>query len=110
VNGGSTLLLTAATIASSSYNAIPGVVFAGTSQDTLTLAGNSNSRFTGVLYFPRADLRFSGTSGLGSSGCLQIIASRIRLSGTTDLATDCSDYGTLEYGSLPALKTIALVQ
>jgi hypothetical protein len=111
VNGGSTVLLTAATTTNTTNDAIPGMVIAGPSLNSMSLAGNSSSRITGVVYFPRATLKFSGNSGaISGAGCLQIVASTINLVGTTELATDCSEYGTLEYGSLPASKTIALVR
>jgi hypothetical protein len=111
VNGGSTLLLTAATTANAANNAIPGIVIAGTSHDSMSLSGNTDTRITGVVYFPQATLKFSGTSSASSGdGCLQILASTINLVGTTNLATNCSEYGTLKYGSLPEQKTIALVQ
>lgn len=111
VSGGSTLLLTAATTANATNNAIPGMVIAGTTQQSMSLAGSSNTRITGVVYFPRATLKFSGSSGgISGTGCLQILASTINLVGTTELATNCSEYGTLKYDSLPEQKTIALVQ
>jgi Flp pilus assembly protein TadG len=110
VAGGSTLTLSAATTAQATAGAIPGIVFAGTNSGAVTIAGNASSRYTGVVYFPHADLKFSGTSSAGSTGCLQVIASTIVLSGNTQLASSCSQYGTNNYGSLPAARTVALVQ
>jgi Flp pilus assembly protein TadG len=111
MNGGSELSLTAATTASASNNAVPGVVIAGTSQGSVTVAGNTAPRMTGLVYFPHASLKFAGASSAGSGGgCLQVMASSITMVGTVDLETNCSAYGMLDFGSLPAAKTVALVQ
>jgi Flp pilus assembly protein TadG len=110
IDGHATVTLTAATTANVSSGAIPGVVFAGTSQGTVKITGNSTTTITGLVYFPQGDLSFSGTSDAGTTGCLQVIASTIKVVGTTDLASNCDQYGLLDYGSLPATKTVALVR
>jgi hypothetical protein len=39
-----------------------------------------------------------------------VIASTVTLVGTSNLAANCSAYGALDFGSLPASSSIALVQ
>ena len=104
--GGSTLALTAPTT-SPSGNAIPGVLIAGRSASTMAFLGNSTSPVTGVLYFPNASMKFAGTSGSGSNGCTQIIASTVILVGTSNLAANCSAYTGDGFGSL---RAVALVE
>jgi Flp pilus assembly protein TadG len=111
MNGGSTLSLTAATTNNAQNNAVPGVLLAGTSHGSVTVAGNAAPQLTGLVYFPHASLKFAGASSAGSGGgCLQVMASSITMVGTADLEANCSAYGMLEFGSLPAAKTVALVQ
>jgi Flp pilus assembly protein TadG len=107
--GGSSLALTAPTT-NPVGNAIPGVLIAGNSPTTMAFLGNSTSPITGVMYFPNAKLKFAGTSSSGSDGCTEVIASTITLVGTSNLAANCSAYGTLNFGSLPGSSVIALVQ
>ena len=110
IDGHAKVTLTAATTANAAGGAIPGVVFAGTSAGSVKVTGTSTSTITGLVYFPNADLRFSGTSNGGTDGCLQVIASTIVVVGTTDLASRCEGFGLIDYGSLPSSKTVALVQ
>jgi len=107
--GGSSLALTAPTTTPSG-SAIPGVLIAGNSTNGMTFQGNSTAPLTGVIYFPRANLGFGGTSGGGSTGCTEVIAASITLKGTSDLAADCSSYGTVPFGSLPGTASVVLVR
>ncbi len=107
--GGASLALTAPTT-SPTGNAIPGVLIAGKSTNGMTFQGNSTAALTGVIYFPNANLGFGGTSGGGGSGCTEVIAASITLKGTSDLAANCSKYGTLPFGSLPGTASVVLVR
>jgi Flp pilus assembly protein TadG len=107
--GGSSLNLTAPTTRQGG-NAIAGILLAGTGTATMSFLGNSTIPVTGVIYFPNANMKFGGTSQAGSSGCTQVLAKTVTLVGTSNLAANCKDYGTLQYGSLPGPSSIALVQ
>jgi Flp pilus assembly protein TadG len=107
--GGSSLALTAPTT-SPAGNAIPGILLAGNSSAAMAFLGNSTVPVTGVIYLPNASLKFGGTSSSGSDGCTEVIASTVTLVGTSNLAANCSAYGALDFGSLPASSSIALVQ
>lgn len=107
--GGASLALTAPTTTPSG-SAIPGVLIAGNSTNGMTFQGNSTAPLTGVIYFPSANLTFGGTSGGGSTGCTEVIAASITLKGTSDLAAECSSYGTVPFGSLPGTASVLLVQ
>lgn len=107
--GGSTLSLSAP-MKNTTSNGLPGVLVAGNSSSTMSFLGNSTSPVTGLIYFPNANLKFGGSSSSGGSGCTEIIASTVTLVGTSNMSADCSDYGTLSFGSLPGSAAVALVQ
>jgi Flp pilus assembly protein TadG len=107
--GGSQMALTAPTT-SPTGTAVPGILIAGKSSASMAFLGNSAVPFTGVIYLPNASLKFGGTSQSGSNGCSEVIASTVTLVGTSNLAANCSGYGTLKFGSLPGTSSIALVQ
>lgn len=73
-----------------------GILFFGDGEDeTHKISGNSTSTLTGAIYFPESHLVFTGNSD-GSSGCTQVIADTVELTGSSALASDCSDAGTKE--------------
>lgn len=74
-----------------------GILFFGGYDDTDAhiIQGNSLSTLTGAIYMPASEVTFSGNSDSGS-GCTQVIANTIILTGNSDLAIDCSDAGTQE--------------
>ena len=56
-------------------------------------------------------MTFSGSSSDGSTGCAELIAKTITLSGSANLAANCSQYGTQTFGSATTTTTVAkLVQ
>lgn len=107
--GGASLNLTAPTTTPTG-SAIPGVLLAGRSASSMSFLGNSTSPVTGLLYFPNAGLKFGGSSGSGSNGCTEVVASTVTLVGASTLSANCSAYGTLNFGSLPGSGTVSLVQ
>jgi hypothetical protein len=74
-----------------------GILFFGgrSDFDDHSIQGNASSTLTGAIYMPASEVKFSGNSD-GGSGCTQIIADTIILTGNSDLAIDCSDDGTQE--------------
>jgi Flp pilus assembly protein TadG len=98
---------------------IAGVVLAGTTADPnggtgVTLSGAVSFLPAGAMYFPNATFSAQGSNGLGtsSSGCLELIAARIIVSGNTYLGSSCSAYNAVTFTSIPstASYTTALVR
>ncbi len=108
-NSGS-ILLTAPTAGTVQAGAVAGVLFATNSTGANTVTGNSAIPFSGLLYMPNGSLSISGNATDGSNGCAEIIAGTLTLSGNMDLATNCSDYGLISFGSLPNTTSIGLVE
>jgi len=105
-----TLNLSAPTTANATGGAIPGVLFASTSSATSTIAGASALPFTGLIYYPNGSLSVTGASTSGGSTCSEIVANTISFVGSANLASGCTSYGTLTFGSLRSTSTISLVQ
>jgi Flp pilus assembly protein TadG len=106
-SGGSAQQLTAATTASASNGAIPGIVFASLSN--ASFSGNSSLPFSGAIYLPNGALSISGTATDGSSGCAEVVAQTITLTGNAAFSTNCSSYGLPVINSLQTTTT-ALVR
>jgi hypothetical protein len=61
------------------------------------LTGSSDSTFEGALYFPSQTLTFHGSTD-AASGCIQLIADKVRFSGSSDVALNCKQYGLADLG------------
>ena len=59
------------------------------------------------IYYPNGVLSFSGNAADGSTGCAEVVAQSVNLSGNANLAANCGSYGLPTYGSVP---TATLVQ
>ena len=57
-----------------------------------TFNGNGSSSLEGALYFPNADLTFSGVSGQSTS-CLQLVGRHITFTGNSNIQNDCTGAG-----------------
>lgn len=70
--------------------------------------GASNARISGAFYFPTGPIAMGGGSGLAGGGgdCLQMIGSRIELTGGAAAASDCLGEG----GGSGRKKRVVLVQ
>jgi Flp pilus assembly protein TadG len=67
------------------------------SYDTVTINGNSASRFEGGFYFPGRRLVFNGNAGLRSE-CMQLVARRVVFSGNSKIENECpTDGGAQAY-------------
>jgi Flp pilus assembly protein TadG len=106
------LTLTAATTMSATNGAIPGIPFATASTRTTSFSGTSGTSYSGLIYQPNGSVTISGTASDNTSGCGEIIANDITLSGTNDttVAPNCSAYGLDPIYSLPATSYVALVE
>jgi hypothetical protein len=93
INGQAQLNLSAATTGTYS-----GLLFFGDrsgSSVNHVLNGTSNSVLTGAVYLPNDNLTFSGTSN-SASGCTQIIASTLNLTGNSGIGVNCAGAGVQE--------------
>ena len=102
--------LQAATSANAVNGAIPGVLFASSSTSSSNFNGSSGLPFTGALYYPNGALVFSGSASDGSSGCAELIAKTITMSGSVSLSSNCSTYGLPTFSSTPSTQVAKLVQ
>lgn len=58
------------------------------STDQIKFNGNSTTNFNGIIYMPKRQLWFNGTSAV-SGACMMLVADKLMLDGTTDLSTFC---------------------
>ncbi|WP_374472517.1 pilus assembly protein TadG-related protein [Phenylobacterium sp.] len=99
INGGSNVTLSAPVDGAKA--GLPGVLFF---QDRKTGAfdneinGGANSSFTGALYFPKQTLNFNGNGMTAGGGCTQLIADKLKFSGSGKLALNCAGKGTRGFG------------
>ena len=90
---GGTLDLKAPTDMTNPYH---GLVFFQDRNDAnlATFSGASAQSYTGALYFPDAQIKYSG--GSTSSSCTQIVASEIEFVGSSTLNSACTGTGIVE--------------
>lgn len=87
--------ITASTLISTyGYNStnaakLAGMLFYDTqSTDQIKFNGNSTTNFEGIIYMPKRQLWFNGTSAV-SGKCMMLVADKLMLDGTTDLSSFC---------------------
>jgi hypothetical protein len=101
--------LTAPTPASG--DGVPGILFASQSTSQSQFGGSVTIPLTGVIYYPNGSFAFNGSASAGASGCGEVIAGTITITGAATLSsTNCGTYGTANFGSLPSTSSVALVQ
>jgi hypothetical protein len=87
LNGNATLNMTAP-----DTGTYKGILFyqdrRATSDNTVTVNGDSNSVFRGAFYFPKADLTFNGNAGMNTN-CMQIVAKDVAFSGNSSINNSC---------------------
>ncbi|MEF2554278.1 TadE/TadG family type IV pilus assembly protein [Aurantimonas sp. A2-1-M11] len=66
-------------------------------------AGGVELDLAGVLYAPQADLEFLGSSALGGSDCVRLIANTITFTGSNSFTSDCGPGGGAAFGTLEGL-------
>ncbi|MBI3418989.1 MAG: hypothetical protein HY053_02500 [Proteobacteria bacterium] len=92
INGGSTVNLTAQT--SGTYKGLVMMEDRNAPSSTKEVFnGGASMTLQGGLYFPSADVQFNGNNGQNVS-CLQLVASTISFSGTSNFNDDCDSFGT----------------
>jgi hypothetical protein len=76
---------------------IPGIVIAGnytnTASNALTFNGGTTPTLAGVIYFPNANVSFSGGAVTSGSNCFEIVANVISFSGGATTASTCAGFG-----------------
>jgi hypothetical protein len=61
---------------------------------------------TGIIYAPSQAVEFLGNFS-GSNGCMRIVASTIKFTGSTTISSDCTAYGIT---NAPLPGTVSLVE
>lgn len=104
------ITFTAPTVASAQNGAIPGILFASTSNQATTIGGGTALPYTGLLYLPNANIKFAGTPTGGSTGCAKILAQSVTIVGNSQLSSTCSDYQLTSFGAIPNSQLVQLVE
>lgn len=85
---------------------------AGDSSPGNKINGNSNSKITGALYFPKQELEYNGT-GTSTATCTMFVARRINFSGNSSTSnkfkklSDCSAEGLPSGGAVRMVRLVA---
>ena len=104
------ITFTAPTVSTAQNGAIPGILFASTSNQATTIGGGSALPYTGLLYLPNASIKFAGTPTSGSTGCAKILAQSVTFVGNSELSSTCSDYQLTSFGTVPNSQLVQLVE
>ena len=59
--------------------------------------GGASQYLGGAIYFPTGDVTFAGGAGTNTS-CTQLIGDTVTFTGNSNLAVNCSNYGTKPVG------------
>jgi hypothetical protein len=112
VDGNAVFVLTPAATADATNGQIPGVVFASRSVGTTSVyTGNSTNPFVGIIYYPKGQITYLGSSYSGSPGCGEVIAKTISMNGNATFdASTCASYGATSFNSLPTVLSARLVK
>ena len=91
---------------------VPGIVFFGdrttTQGSSNVFSGGSGEAIRGAVYFPTRPVSYTGSSN--DTGCTQLIADTISVSGNSTLnASACSGMGTSDI-VVPGVSTVAIVE
>lgn len=66
-------------------NAIPGVVIYTTTSGNVTLLGNGDSTYEGIIYAPHADVDVGGTAGVNPTFNTQIVGKAVKIHGNATI-------------------------
>jgi hypothetical protein len=70
----------------------------GTGAETASISGSTTQNLYGAINLPQYAVSYTGSSTAASSGCLNIIANSLRISGSAGLANNCTGVGTTGVG------------
>jgi hypothetical protein len=75
------------------------------SSNNVTINGSSTVSLFGALYFPNVDVKWIGTTANVNTGCTEVIANTITISGTANFST-----GSCVTGTVAKTQVVALVK
>ncbi|MBB4423384.1 hypothetical protein GGD66_001924 [Bradyrhizobium sp. CIR48] len=101
INGGTITL--SALASNPTYPALSGVLIDDQSTGSVNISGNGGIKLAGSMYFPKADVSFSGTTQPENTTCSQVIAKTLSMSGSPYLSTDGCAPTTIIYTQVVAL-------
>ena len=84
MNGNATLNLTAPTTGPFAKLLLTQSPNASNSTNANVINGNASSTFDGTIYFPKQEVKFSGTSG-AQTKCAMVVARRVNFEGNADI-------------------------
>lgn len=59
-----------------------------TSDNNIMINGDSNSKYQGAFYFPKADVTFNGNAGMNTN-CMQIVGKDVAFTGNSAISNTC---------------------
>lgn len=101
INGGNVNL--SALDNNTTYPALSGVLIDDQTTANVNIGGNGVIKLAGAMYFPKADVSFSGTTQPANTTCSQVIAKTLTMTGTPYLSTDACVPATIAYTQVVAL-------
>jgi Flp pilus assembly protein TadG len=101
INGGNVDLTALAN--NTTYPALNGVLIDDQTTANVNIGGNGVIKLAGAMYFPKADVSFSGTTQPANTTCSQVIAKTLTMTGTPYLSTDACLPSTIAYTQVVAL-------
>ncbi len=93
INGGADIELRASDDPSDPYQGVLIMSDPADSGLSHTLNGNSATSFTGAMYFPNADVSFSGSNVADPNSCTLLVADTVEFTGNSYFASNCSSLG-----------------
>ncbi|MBR0875473.1 pilus assembly protein TadG [Bradyrhizobium tropiciagri] len=75
------------------------------SKNAVTINGSSSVSLFGAMYFPNVDVTWNGTSNNVNTGCTEVIANTLTISGNANLST-----GSCAPGTVAKTQVVALVR
>jgi hypothetical protein len=103
-NGGNALTITPPTASTNPWRGISIMADRATGTvENFQISGNNTISVQGAIYAPTSNVEYTGNSTTSTAwndasstndGCTQIIASTVRFTGSSQLASDCQDMGT----------------
>jgi Flp pilus assembly protein TadG len=87
---------------------VPGVLYASTSTSANSVTGSTGMPVSGLIYTPNASMTFTGSSAV--NGCTEVVALKIRMTGSSSTEANCAVYGLPQYGSVAGSAAARLVR
>lgn len=101
INGGSTSL--SAPTTNTFDSSLNGVLIDDQATGAVTIGGSGAVQLGGAMYFPNTAVSYGGTTASASTGCAEVIASSLTITGNAYLSTSGCDSGTVTHTQVVAL-------